>query len=87
MAIALPSQAALTRFTVREPRHLLIVRTARSGRTGALACQLRAFLAGPKPFLDRAAALQQIVAERFTVDNMTHEVVDFYISDVGAGVS
>ncbi len=57
------------------------------GDAGALACQLRAFLAGPKPFLGRAAALQQIVAERFTVDNMTHEVVDFYISDVGAGVS
>ena len=57
------------------------------GDVGALAGQLRAFLAGPKPFLDRAAALQQIVAERFTVDNMTHEVIDFYISDVGAGVS
>ncbi len=57
------------------------------GDVGALAGQLRAFLAGPKPFLDRAAALQQIVAERFTVENMTHEVVDFYISEVGAGVS
>jgi glycosyltransferase involved in cell wall biosynthesis len=57
------------------------------GDVGALASQLRAFLASPKPFLDRAAALQQIVAERFTVDNMTHEVIDFYISDVGAGVS
>jgi hypothetical protein len=57
------------------------------GDVGALAGQLRAFLAGPKPFLDRAAALQKIIAERFTVDNMTHEVIDFYISDVGAGVS
>lgn len=53
----------------------------------ALAAQLRAFLAGPKPFLERAAALQKIVAERFTVENMTHEIVDFYIADVGAGVS
>jgi glycosyltransferase involved in cell wall biosynthesis len=57
------------------------------GDVGALAGQLRAFLAGPKPFLDRAAALQKIVAERFTVENMTHEIVDFYISQVGAGVS
>jgi glycosyltransferase involved in cell wall biosynthesis len=57
------------------------------GDVGALAGQLRAFLAGPKPFLERAVALQRIVAERFSVDNMTHEVVDFYISDVGAGVS
>jgi glycosyltransferase involved in cell wall biosynthesis len=57
------------------------------GDVSALAGQLRAFLAGPKPFLDRAAALQKIVAERFTVENMTHEIVDFYISQVGAGVS
>jgi len=27
------------------------------------------------------------IAERYTVENMTHEVVDFYISEVGAGVS
>ena len=53
----------------------------------ALAGQLRAFLVGPKPFLDRAVALQKTVAERFTVENMTHEVVDFYISELGAGVS
>lgn len=57
------------------------------GDVAALAGQLRAFLATPKPFLDRAAALQKIVAERFSVDNMTHEIVDFYISGVGAGVS
>ena len=57
------------------------------GNVEAVAGQLRAFLAGPKPFLERAAALQKIVAERFTVENMTHEVVDFYISEVGAGVS
>jgi glycosyltransferase involved in cell wall biosynthesis len=57
------------------------------GDVSALAGQLRAFLAGPKPFLDRAAALQKIIAERFTVENMTHEIVDFYISQVGAGVS
>ena len=57
------------------------------GDVSALAGQLRAFLAGPKPFLDRASALQKIIAERFTVENMTHEIVDFYISQVGAGVS
>jgi glycosyltransferase involved in cell wall biosynthesis len=57
------------------------------GDVQALAGQLRAFLAGPKPFLERAAALQQIVAERFTVENMTHSIVDFYIAEVGAGVS
>ena len=57
------------------------------GDVAALAGQLRAFLAGPKPFLERAAGLQKIVAERFTVDNMTQGVVDFYISEVGAGIS
>jgi glycosyltransferase involved in cell wall biosynthesis len=57
------------------------------GDVQALAGQLRAFLAAPKPFLDRAAALQQIVAERFTVENMTHSIVDFYIAEVGAAVS
>jgi glycosyltransferase involved in cell wall biosynthesis len=57
------------------------------GNVEALASQLRAFLAGPKPFLDRAAALQKIVSERFTVENMTHDIVEFYISEVGAGVS
>jgi glycosyltransferase involved in cell wall biosynthesis len=57
------------------------------GDVQALAGQLRAFLAGPKPFLERAAALQKILAARFTVENMTHEIIDFYISDVGAGVS
>jgi glycosyltransferase involved in cell wall biosynthesis len=57
------------------------------GDVAALAGQLRAFLAGPKPFLERAAALQKVIAERFTVDNMTHNVVDFYISEVGAGIS
>ena len=58
-----------------------------AGDVPALAGQLRAFLATPKTFLDRAAALQQSVAERFSVENMTHEVVDFYISEVGAGLS
>ncbi len=57
------------------------------GDIPALAGQLRAFLASPKPFLERAAALQKVVAERFSVDTMTHEVVDFYISEVGAGVT
>jgi glycosyltransferase involved in cell wall biosynthesis len=57
------------------------------GNVEALASQLRAFLAGPKPFLERAAALQKIVAERFTVENMTHDIIEFYISEVGAGVS
>jgi glycosyltransferase involved in cell wall biosynthesis len=57
------------------------------GDVGALATQLRAFLASPKPFLERAALLQKRVAERFSVENMTHEVIDFYISDIGAGLS
>ena len=57
------------------------------GDVPALAGQLRAFLAGPKPFLERAAALQKIVGDRFTVENMTHEIIEFYISDVGAGVA
>ncbi len=56
------------------------------GDVDALASQLRAFLADPKPFLVRAAALQKYVAQHFTVDQMTRDVVDFYISDLGAGI-
>jgi len=56
------------------------------GDVEALATQLRTFLATPKPFLERAAILQKRIADRYTVENMTHEVVDFYISEVGAGV-
>jgi glycosyltransferase involved in cell wall biosynthesis len=57
------------------------------GDVGALAGQLRAFLSSPKPFLARAARLQELVAERFTVENMTHGVIDFYITEIGAGVT
>jgi glycosyltransferase involved in cell wall biosynthesis len=57
------------------------------GDVEALAGQLRAFLSNPNPFLDRAAALQKYVGERFTVENMTHSILDFYISELGAGVS
>jgi glycosyltransferase involved in cell wall biosynthesis len=56
------------------------------GDVDALASQLRAFLADPKPFLLRAAELQKYVAQDFTVEAMTREVVDFYISDLGAGI-
>jgi glycosyltransferase involved in cell wall biosynthesis len=44
----------------------------------ALAAQLRAFLAAPAPFLARARELQAHVAERFSVEAMTREIVDFY---------
>jgi glycosyltransferase involved in cell wall biosynthesis len=57
------------------------------GDVEALAGQLRAFLSNPNPFLDRAAVLQKYVGERFTVENMTNSIVDFYISELGAGVS
>ena len=53
----------------------------------ALAGQLRTFLASPKPYLQRAASLQQNIAKRFTVEAMTWDVVDFYISELGAGVA
>lgn len=56
------------------------------GDVDVLASQLRAFLADPKPFLRRAVELQKEVAERFTVETMTRDVVDFYISDLGAGI-
>jgi len=56
------------------------------GDVDALASQLRAFLADPKPFLRRAAELQKQVAQHFTVEAMTRDVVDFYISDLGAGI-
>jgi len=57
------------------------------GDPEALAGQLRAFLSNPKPFLTRAVDLQKYVSERFTVDNMTNAIVDFYISELGAGVA
>jgi glycosyltransferase involved in cell wall biosynthesis len=55
------------------------------GDVEALASQLRVFLADPKPFLARAAKLQARVAERFTAENMTQAVIDFYIAELGAG--
>jgi glycosyltransferase involved in cell wall biosynthesis len=48
------------------------------GDAEALAAQMRAFLADPQPFLARAAVLQANVAEKFTVDIMTRDIVDFY---------
>jgi glycosyltransferase involved in cell wall biosynthesis len=56
------------------------------GDVDALASQLRAFLADPDPFLRRAAELQKYVAQHFTVEAMTRDVVDFYISELGAGI-
>ncbi len=56
-----------------------------AGDVGALAGQLRTFLASPQPFLERAVELQRHVAAQFTVENMTYEVVDFYVSELRAG--
>jgi len=56
------------------------------GDVDALAGQLRAFLNDPRPYLRRAAELQSHVARDFSVDTMTREVVDFYISELGAGI-
>lgn len=56
------------------------------GDVDALAGQLRSFLSNPRPYLRRAAELQKHVAEVFSVDMMTREVVDFYITDLGAGL-
>jgi len=50
----------------------------------ALAAQMRGFLVTPEQYLDRAARLQEIVAKRFTVDNMTMKVVEFYVSELEA---
>jgi glycosyltransferase involved in cell wall biosynthesis len=55
----------------------------RPGDIAALAQQMRAFLAHPKPFLGRAIQLQRHVANRLTVERMTREIVDFYISTLG----
>ena len=52
----------------------------RPGDIAALAGQMRAFLASPKPFLDRAVRLQAHVAKRLTVERMTNDVVEFYLS-------
>lgn len=56
------------------------------GDVDALAGQLRSFLSDPRPYLRRAAELQKHVANMFSVDMMTREVVDFYITDLGAGL-
>jgi len=50
------------------------------GDAKALAGQMRAFLADPRPFLARAAELKAHVGEKFTVAIMTRDVVDFYDS-------
>jgi len=55
----------------------------RPGDIGALAQQMRAFLSHPKPFLGRAIQLQKHVAKRLTVERMTREILDFYISALG----
>lgn len=55
----------------------------RPGDIGALAQQMRAFLAQPKLFLGRAIQLQRHVAKRLTAERMTREIVDFYISARG----
>lgn len=56
------------------------------GDKDVLAGQLRAFLSDPRPFLSRAAQLQSHVANAFSAETMTREVVDFYISELGAGL-
>lgn len=56
------------------------------GDVEALAGQLSTFLSDPRPYLRRAAELQKHVASVFDVDLMTREVVDFYITDLGAGL-
>ena len=56
------------------------------GDVDVLSGQLRSFLSDPRPYLRRAAELQKHVAEVFSVDMMTREVVDFYITDLGAGL-
>jgi glycosyltransferase involved in cell wall biosynthesis len=48
------------------------------GDMPALAEQMRAFVAHPGPFLQRAAALQSLVAQRFTVTGMAEQIVGFY---------
>lgn len=59
----------------------------RPGDIASLAGQMRAFLANPKPFLDRAGRLQEHVATSLTADRMTKEVVEFYLSVRGDGPS
>ena len=54
------------------------------GDAEALAAQMRLFLADPGPFLKRAAELQAHVAQRFTVQNMTESIVDFYLTEIEA---
>jgi glycosyltransferase involved in cell wall biosynthesis len=55
----------------------------RPGDIGALAAQMRAFLAHPKPFLGRAIQLQKHVANRMTVERMTNKIVEFYVAVLG----
>jgi glycosyltransferase involved in cell wall biosynthesis len=59
------------------------VALVRPGDIGSLAGQMRAFLANPKPFLGRAIQLQKHVAQRMTVERMTNEIAEFYISVLG----
>ncbi len=56
---------------------------AKAGEIGALAAQMRAFLAAPKHFLDRAARLQKYLAKQPDAERMASDVTDFYLSVVG----
>jgi glycosyltransferase involved in cell wall biosynthesis len=57
----------------------------RAGDVASLAAHMRAFLAIPRPFLDRAGRLQESVAKSFTVERMAMDVVEFYRAVLGSG--
>lgn len=57
------------------------------GDVEALASELRTFLSNPQAYIARAARLQQHIAKKFTVETMAWDVVDFYISELGAGLA
>ncbi|MGD9866916.1 MAG: glycosyltransferase family 4 protein [Hyphomicrobiales bacterium] len=50
------------------------------GHVQALSSRMEAFLNSPEPFVEQAAVLQGLVAERFTAAGMADAVLDFYES-------
>jgi glycosyltransferase involved in cell wall biosynthesis len=58
---------------------------AKAGDVASLAAQMRAFLAAPKHFMDRAARLQRYVASRPGAERMAADTAAFYGSVLAKG--
>jgi hypothetical protein len=59
MATVLPSQVRLTRFTVRRPRHLRIIRTGKERRLRSERFLIEEVALGAQPYLPSSATYRE----------------------------